>query len=745
MPAIEDAFDTSMNSIALLHSLAVEPCGSAEIDALRRPMNDVVPWEHVRRSSLPPLVAHAHAAVGHYYGGLQTDTNPFQSLSPNHAETAASTVFLAETSGLGPAIRLVLTLADFAKGGDDETRRRWTAAGVDLTIHNEAAASLLKTSDLRGQLDWPSPLFDLAVEMVANHGLAGQHVRGETPRRAFERWVEWLRLHGPTLGEALGIDEQQAVISACNAMHIVDICDTAAVRPGLVDDRLYAELVNIRDSWLAALGRPELLAEPRALEDRFRRLRHQAAERGEPPARLQAALASIPAAQRATFDVTMRLAQLWYFEPATHRLSADAAMKLLFLGVAQADHSEAVDTTRPFHVSFQHLVASLGLPSPEASYRVRLVEALLAECRYEDLSAGRFPSNLLASFFPHIGGDTAVGVGLSTTTEAEALVTLLAIYEDRSSVAFHQILKLLCDAYGLRKDEFDRLANEARYLETMNAARSDKERMLDFATPGTIVEIGPGGGVVLDLLEQRFPDSDIVGLDSSHAVVEELERRRELEGRRWRVVEGDAYELPQHFGAGSVDTVIFCSVLHEIYSYVAWDGRKFNFDAVASMLRAAWRCLRPGGRIVIRDGVKPADGVRQIRFLDPDGPDFLRRFQAEFEGRDVAVTWLDTTTARLLACDAMEFLYCYTWGPSSFPYEVRELYGIMQRDEYEETVLSWLAAEQGNAAAVDVRDLSSYLQPGYPTGLADKIVLMDENGRSVELPDSNAVWVFERR
>ena len=38
-----------------------------------------------------------------------------------------------------------------------------------------------------------------------------------------------------------------------------------------------------------------------------------------------------------------------------------------------------------------------------------------------------------------------------------------------------------------RKDEYDRVNNEASYLATMNAARSDKSRMLDYAVPGRIV------------------------------------------------------------------------------------------------------------------------------------------------------------------------------------------------------------------------------------------------------------------
>jgi hypothetical protein len=93
-------------------------------------------------------------------------------------------------------------------------------------------------------------------------------------------------------------------------------------------------------------------------------------------------------------------------------------------------------------------------------------------------------------------------------------VTLLGIYETRSQASYHTMLKALCDLYGLRKDELDRVANEANYLANMNAARSDKERMLDFVRPGRIVEIGPGGGIVLDLLEQRFADSEVIGVDS---------------------------------------------------------------------------------------------------------------------------------------------------------------------------------------------------------------------------------------
>ena len=117
-------------------------------------------------------------------------------------------------------------------------------------------------------------------------------------------------------------------------------------------------------------------------------------------------------------------------------------------------------------------------------------------------------------------------------------------------------------------------------------------------------------------------------------------------------MEGDAFELASLVGKGKADTVIFCSLLHEIYSYVEHDGHKFQLEPVRDLLIAAFEALAPGGRIIIRDGVKPPAGTRLIEFIDPDGPEFLRRFQEEFAGRDIAVDWVDERTARMPAPDA---------------------------------------------------------------------------------------------
>lgn len=740
MTTLHDISRSTLVAAATLERLARGSLtGIGPLDALAEgDVVQIVPWEHAA-GTRPPLVEHAYRAVAVNLAGLETfDDGAFPSLTADERASLISTLAVLDRFGLVPIVRLALLLLDFAKGGSAARREAWSALGADLTVHNVAAATILTAQGDLDALDVAPVLRDLLTQLVATHGLAGQYVRGETPTRAFEPWVNWLRAHAMALGAVLGVTSSQAVTLAGNTMHMVDVLDTEAVRPGLVNTRILNGLRDMRDLWIGAVIHPEQLDQADPLRARFRRLRNQSIRNGEPVTHVDQVLSGL-GEHGVWLEAMLRGTQLWYFEPATHRLSSEAAARLLLLALGQAAHADAVDTTQMFHVSFQPLVATLGEADARTTYRARLIETLLADTPLEVLRRGELPGTWLAAFLPKIGGTTAVALEVRMSEEADALVTLLALYQDRSSVAFHQILKLLCDAYGLRKDEFDRLANEANYLTTMNAARSDKERMLDYVVPGTIVEIGPGGGVILDLLAARFPESEVIGLDVSRAVVNELHRRQQVEQCRWTVVEGDAFELSNH--VAHADTVILCSLLHEISSYIPYDGKLFQLEPVRDLLRACWATLRPGGRIVIRDGVRPPPGVRTITFLDPAGPDFLRRFQAEFEGLAIEVTWLDERTARMPSAHAMEFLYCYTWGAASYPYEVRELYGLLERDAYEAAVLGWL---EGARAIELPADLRSYLQRGYIDGLANKIALTDGEGVPVALPDSNALLVFEK-
>jgi hypothetical protein len=163
------------------------------------------------------------------------------------------------------------------------------------------------------------------------------------------------------------------------------------------------------------------------------------------------------------------------------------------------------------------------------------------------------------------------------------------------------------------------------------------------------------------------------------------------------------------------------------------------------VIRAAFAALRPGGRIVIRDGVMPPPGTRRIRFLAPDARPTFDLYVAQFQGRPIRFAEHGDGRVELSTADAMEFLYTYTWGPASFPYEVRELYGILPYNDYVEALIGWCGGPSV-AAVVDVPPaLRSYLQPGYRAGLAGRIELADDHDTPVALPDSNCLIVIERR
>jgi len=531
-----------------------------------------------------------------------------------------------------------------------------------------------------------------------------------------------------------------------DALAVVDICDTSAVRAGLLTAQLADHFEQLHS------GSTLLRSDDVTMLQRFAALRASRTAAGETSDERMQAWQTLHDADRtatAEFAAAFAQCQLWYCEAALAALSPAAHLLVLAAAVGVAQRA-GVDTGVHWHVNFARIINALDASTARGRYRIRLLETSLSTWTLTTALRAESPLAPLGALTGRIGSEQAVWFELDDGEEGGALITLLAIYERKSSTAFHSTLKALCDLYGLRKDQFDRVANEANYLATMNAARSDKERMLDWVKPGTIVEVGPGGGVVLDLLEQRYPTSTIVGIDISSEVIAALSSRKQREQKRWTVLAGDAFALPTIMPADSVDTVVYCSILHEIYSYVerASDTdptpRRFRIESVRDLLRATWATLRCNGRIVIRDGVLPPPGVRRLRFVAPDARDFFDQFVAQFEGRRITFTPCTDGVVELSAADAMEFLYTYTWGPASFPYEVREQYGVMTYHDYVAAIIAWVGGPRVARVVELPVAAQSYLQPGYQTGLAGKVELLDEHNQPVSLPDSNCLIVIEK-
>ena len=711
-----------------------------EVAALAAPAPAQV--EHDAGTDRPLLDHVATRLLGRKLRGLeQRDLARFQDgagLSPDGFARLCAVLDRVHAAGLLPVVRAAVIHLDIAKTKSAAHRGEWLARSIALDVHNEASAQILRAADRARTWPLSEPHAALALALIEAHGIAGQHVRGEGPIGMYAAFVAALRELAPRLSRGGDV--------ALDALHLVDACDTAAVREGLLTDALLERFARVREQLGVICASPDPLRALAAaapspdrawLAHRLRALRAGRQAAGEPAAAVEAAVNAIGEQELAALLPALATCQLWYCEAATSNLSPAAQLGVLAAAIGAA-RTIGVDVTRMWHAQLSPLVARLRGDSSAVRYRVRLVEAAIASTPMRTLLTGGGSVGPLGTISARLGHATdldTIVVDYQDTDESAALVTLLGTYETRSQVAYHTMLKALCDLYGLRKDEFDRVANEANYLATMNAARSDKQRMLDFVRPGTIVEIGPGGGVVLDLLEQRFPDSEIVGVDLSREVVTALEGRARSSGARWSVVLGAAEQLGQLVPAA--DTVVFCSILHEVYSYTE---PRFQLASVQAVVEAAYAVLRPGGRIVIRDGVMPPPGTRRIEMLAPDVRPTLELYCAQFEGRRVTYTELSPARVEMSAADAMEFLYTYTWGAASFPYEVRELYGILPYDEYVQALLRWC----GPTARVVANPLRSYLQPGYRDNLAGKIRLTDEHDQPVDLPDSNCLIVIER-
>ena len=726
---------------------------------------DNVLYDHIRHILVHKLGGVERRDIGLFQSRPVLDDARFAALCRAFAD-------IDQRLHLAPVLRAALVFSDISKGGSPQRRSDWKSRfGMDLGIHNEASALFLqKTSLLHRYAEFRDSdvLQRLVILMVRRHGLIGQYVRGEIPASCIATVAGEIRALGQALCEALHFDAcDECVRGVVRLYWLMNVLDTAAVHEALMTDDLYDRFervaVQLENAVCEKAAFPVLPWDVDAetarghLAQRLAGLRGNAIAAGESPDSVCRALDLLDDERILNVYHALYSCSLWYFEAATGRLSAESQLKALLFGI-YAMCRNGLEGDKPCHLDYIGIASSLSPKATHghsvdeqtarsrANYRVRILDAIFASedaNKILDGTAGIYRDSHIFAVHGTKGGESSLSLQLTESEESDALITLLSIYERKSTVAFHSALKMLCDLYGLRKDDFDRLSNESQYLVTMNAAKHDKARMMRYLKPGRICEVGPGGGVVLDLLAAHFPDSEIIGLDASHQVVVSLEQRKKQTGARWNIIEGNAFDFLSYFEKESLHDVVFCSILHEIYSYIeADDGTRFHLESVERMLKSAFDALMPGGRILIRDGIMPEHEPQLLTFLTDDAREFFDAFCREFKGRNIEYHWDGVDTVRIDSADAMEFMYTYTWGPESFPYEVREQYGIMTYPDYCRSVLDWLGPR---ARLIEIpADEALVLQPGYVTALQEKVRLRDASGKPAPFPPSNAILVIEK-
>jgi 2-polyprenyl-3-methyl-5-hydroxy-6-metoxy-1,4-benzoquinol methylase len=302
---------------------------------------------------------------------------------------------------------------------------------------------------------------------------------------------------------------------------------------------------------------------------------------------------------------------------------------------------------------------------------------------------------------------------------------------------FNQAIYMLYDLFGFRRDKYDRFYNEINYLSTMNSTINFKSVILDYIKGNTCLDVGPGGGALLDLIESSNRAKRIIGIDISQNVIEELNKKKEKENHTWEVIKGDAFKLGNFFKKGEIDTIIFCSVIHELFSYIETDGKKFNHKTIEHAIKSCYDILPKGGRMIVRDGIMSEKNEdRIIVFKDENGIKFLKKYVKDFKGREITYKDLGKNKVLMKANDAMEFLYTYTWGEESYPMEVQEQFGYYTPSEYIKMFQS--------IGDFKVIECKHYLQDGYEEHLSSKIDFYDANMNKCVLPDSTCLIVVEK-
>ncbi len=425
---------------------------------------------------------------------------------------------------------------------------------------------------------------------------------------------------------------------------------------------------------------------------------------------------------------------IWYFESAIESFSLKEQIKILL--IIQKHLTEKID-----NVTFEKLMKDLYFNYHQKRelnlYKKRVIEYYLNTISYQDILHNKIKVS------PHIKINIKIEnnnliFNFKYSIQIKKLIEFCEVASINDS-NYQKAIYMLYDLFGFRKDKFDRFFEETTYLEQMNHSKSDKEKILNYLVGQNILDIGSGGGIILNLLEKHNPNLNITGMDISQNVIEKLKTLKLKENHLWNIFKGDALNLNKYIKNNSQDTIIFSAIIHELYSYITFNGKKFNTETIKVVLTEAYKALRKGGRIIIRDGVmeENKDAYRIIEFYNPKDIEILNRFCHDFQGRNIKYTKLSENKVKLLVNDALEFLYTYTWGEEAYPMEVQEQFAYFTLKEYTKFIKEILP----NSKIIVKKE---YLQKGYNVNLLSKIAIYDENLNICNLPNSTLLIVIEK-
>lgn len=216
------------------------------------------------------------------------------------------------------------------------------------------------------------------------------------------------------------------------------------------------------------------------------------------------------------------------------------------------------------------------------------------------------------------------------------------------------------------------ITDKQLYLDRMSKSLQEKLKIINFFPEGTkdVLDVGCADGTISIALAQLFPEMNFLGIDLNEEFIG-LARGKSKEVKNVRFEKIYLRQLLAR--TQKFDLVIFCSVLHEFFSYG---------EGISSVLKAladAHELLKTEGVIVIRDMILNSFVKESHLFCEEINKKIVKRKDLELFVRDFEERFGKLKNIYRLNHFLLKYLYTENWERES-----RENYVPVTFEEYEQ-------------------------------------------------------------